>query len=49
MIKFVNKNSFNDRERFLTGVEGLDFKRDEQIYFTYEKYIVDLINEIKGN
>jgi hypothetical protein len=44
MLKIVSKKNFSDRERFLTGVEGLDFKRDEQIYFTYEKYIVDLIN-----
>ena len=33
----------------MVGVEGLDFNRNEQIAFTYEKYIVHLINDVKGS
>ena len=49
MIKLVSKRSSNNRGIFLSGFEGHDFTRKEQIDFTYSKYIVELINEVKGN
>ena len=45
----VSKKSSLSRERFLTGVEGLDFTKEEQIDFTYERYIVDVINELNSD
>jgi hypothetical protein len=30
-------------------MEGMDYSREDQIRFTYEKYLVDVINELKGN
>lgn len=47
--KLLNKASFNEKEKFLNGLEGLDFTRAEHINFTYEKYIIDIINDVKGN
>ena len=49
MIKFVNKKSWKEREKFFSSIEGIDFTREEQINFTYEKYIVEIINQVKGN
>ena len=36
-----------NKDRFLTGLENLEFKKDQQIWFTYEHYIKELINNLK--
>jgi hypothetical protein len=32
-----------------TGIEGENYTRSEQIAYTYEKYLVDAINELDGD
>ena len=39
MTKLVNKGSLTNRDRYLTGVEGLDYSRKEQVDFTYERAV----------
>jgi len=47
--KLFSSTSFKEKDKYLTMIEGIDFTREDQILFTYEKYLVDIINELKGN
>ncbi len=42
-----NNNERKSKDNFLIGIETIDYKKNEQIAFTFEKYIKNLINNIK--
>jgi hypothetical protein len=47
--KLFSSTTFKEKDKYLTNIEGIDFTREDQVRFTYEKYLVDVINELKGN
>lgn len=45
--KKITKDSFKEKDRFLTGVEALEYSKEDQIDFTsqyYEQYIKSKLN-----
>lgn len=47
--KVINKKKFFERERFLKGVEELNFTKKEQVEFTYNQYVIEVMGSLKGN
>lgn len=37
--KIFKSESIKTKDKFLTGIENIEFKKEEQIWFTYENYI----------
>lgn len=40
--------SFKEKDKFLTGVENCDFTKQQQIWYTYEQYIRQLMPLMKN-
>ncbi len=49
IVKVVNSNKLEEREKFLKGLEGLDFTKIEQINFTCNAYLPAFISKLKNS
>lgn len=48
--KLADKTSYDTHEKFLCGIEGIDFSEQDQIRYTCEKYlpkIIELMEAVK--
>ena len=46
--KLISKKNFNEREKFLSGEEDVDYTREEHIKYVYAKYVLIVLKELKG-
>ena len=46
--KTFHRSYFEEKELYLNDYERLAFSKSEQISFTYETYIIEVINQLKG-
>lgn len=37
------------KDKFLTGIEGIDYSKEDQIKYTYSAYIATVMNDLQGS
>ncbi len=46
--KKIDKDNFSEKDNFLTGIEIINYSKEEQIAYTYKYYTSNIQKKIEG-